>query len=246
MVPANLPRCYNSSDSELNSTAWFAEYIGHFLQFLSLEDFQAFGSAQVKLGYLFCPHTQPACNLQPLFLLSSAVHPGVYSQPGEPRSAQPDHLTAQPYQLLHSAGIPAGQQLQPHLVSFHFHILTNMSFKHVKEGKVMTSVVCLRLFPCSLPLQYRCAAPGPAFKQLNMQETMMILYNHTTVCTDVDPQVHILPGPVPFTHAGIWVHLHPPLYRSQQLWRATSARTSMPVPLPPLATSAADCLQGSS
>lgn len=138
MVPANLPRCYNSSDPELNSTAWIAEYIGPFLQFLSLEDFQAFGSAQVKLGFLFCPRTQPARNLQPLFLLFSAVHPGVHSQPGEHRSAQTDHLTAQPYQLLHSAGLPAGQQLQPHSVSFHFHILTNMYIKHVKEGKVMT------------------------------------------------------------------------------------------------------------
>lgn len=50
LVPANTPRCYNSSDPELNSTAWFAEYIGPFLHFLSLEDFQAFGSDQVNLG----------------------------------------------------------------------------------------------------------------------------------------------------------------------------------------------------
>lgn len=49
-----------------------------------------------------------------------------------------------------------------------------------------------------------------------------------------------------FTHAGIWVHFRSPLCRSQQLWRATSARTSMPMTLPPLATSAAACLQGSS
>lgn len=96
VVPANMPRCYNSSDPELNSTAWFAEYIGPFMQFLSLEDFQAFGSAQVNLSSFFCQHTQPADNLQPLFLLFSAVGPGVYSQPGEHRSAQPDHLTAQP------------------------------------------------------------------------------------------------------------------------------------------------------
>lgn len=110
----------------------------------------------------------------------------------------------------------------------------------------MTSVLCLHLFPCSLPLQYRCVAPGPAFTQLNPQETMIILYNQTTVCTDLDPQVHTLPEHAPFTHLGIWLHSHSPLYRSQQLWRATSARTSMPMPLSPLATSAAVCLQGSS
>lgn len=126
------------------------------------------------------------------------------------------------------------------------HILTNMYFKHVKEGKAMTSVVFLPLFPCSLPLQYRCVAPGPAFTQLNPQETMMVLYNLTTFCTDMDPQVHTLPGLVPFTHAGIWVYFHSPLCRSQQLWRATSARTSMPMPLSLLATNAAVCLQGSS
>lgn len=47
-----MPRCYNSSDPELKSTAWFAEYIGPFLQFLTLEDFQAFGSEQVNLGHM--------------------------------------------------------------------------------------------------------------------------------------------------------------------------------------------------
>lgn len=47
VIAANMPRCYNSSDPELNSTAWFAEYIGSFLRFLSLEDFQAFGSEKV-------------------------------------------------------------------------------------------------------------------------------------------------------------------------------------------------------
>lgn len=44
---ASNPRCYNQSDPELNSTAWFAEYIGPFMPFLTLEVFQSFGSAQV-------------------------------------------------------------------------------------------------------------------------------------------------------------------------------------------------------
>ncbi|XP_053273901.1 uncharacterized protein LOC128435137 [Pleuronectes platessa] len=44
---ATVPRCYNSSDPELNSTAWFADYIGSFAPSLTLTDLQAFGSQQV-------------------------------------------------------------------------------------------------------------------------------------------------------------------------------------------------------
>ncbi|XP_044043889.1 uncharacterized protein LOC122872151 [Siniperca chuatsi] len=47
LTSAMAPRCYNPSDPELNSTAWFAEYIGPFMPFLTLEDLQTFGSAQV-------------------------------------------------------------------------------------------------------------------------------------------------------------------------------------------------------
>lgn len=47
VVLATAPRCYNPGDPELNSTAWFAEYIGPFISFLTLEDLQSFGSAQV-------------------------------------------------------------------------------------------------------------------------------------------------------------------------------------------------------
>lgn len=47
MTVASRPRCYNQSNPELNSTAWFAEYIGPFMPFLTLELFQSFGSAQV-------------------------------------------------------------------------------------------------------------------------------------------------------------------------------------------------------
>ncbi|KAA8595275.1 hypothetical protein FQN60_012410, partial [Etheostoma spectabile] len=44
---STVPRCYNPGDPELNSTAWFAEYIGLFIPFLTLEDLQTFGSAEV-------------------------------------------------------------------------------------------------------------------------------------------------------------------------------------------------------
>ncbi|XP_078131792.1 uncharacterized protein LOC144534036 isoform X1 [Sander vitreus] len=47
LTSATVPRCYDPSDPELNSTAWFAEYIGPFMPFLTLEDLQTFGSAQV-------------------------------------------------------------------------------------------------------------------------------------------------------------------------------------------------------
>uniref|UniRef100_A0AAR2IJG9 Mesothelin a n=1 Tax=Pygocentrus nattereri TaxID=42514 RepID=A0AAR2IJG9_PYGNA len=38
------PRCYNSSDPLLNSTAWFANNIGSFITFISLTDLQSFVS----------------------------------------------------------------------------------------------------------------------------------------------------------------------------------------------------------
>ncbi|XP_014907129.1 uncharacterized protein mslnb isoform X9 [Poecilia latipinna] len=40
------PRCYDPNHPELNSTAWFAEYIGPFMPFLTLEILQTFGSDQ--------------------------------------------------------------------------------------------------------------------------------------------------------------------------------------------------------
>ncbi|KAG7276805.1 hypothetical protein CRUP_008755 [Coryphaenoides rupestris] len=40
------PKCYDAADPELNSTAWFAEYIGAFMPFLTLDDLNTFGSAQ--------------------------------------------------------------------------------------------------------------------------------------------------------------------------------------------------------
>ncbi|XP_051940160.1 uncharacterized protein LOC127613259 isoform X1 [Hippocampus zosterae] len=44
---ASAPKCYNASDPELNSTAWFAEYIGPFVEFITLQDFFTFGSPEV-------------------------------------------------------------------------------------------------------------------------------------------------------------------------------------------------------
>ncbi|XP_015249516.1 PREDICTED: uncharacterized protein LOC107097056 isoform X1 [Cyprinodon variegatus] len=41
---ATTPRCYDSNDPQLNSTAWFAEYIGPFMPFLTLEILQTFGA----------------------------------------------------------------------------------------------------------------------------------------------------------------------------------------------------------
>ncbi|CAN9510582.1 unnamed protein product [Ophioblennius macclurei] len=47
LTSATVPRCYDASDPELNSTAWFAQYIGAFMVFLTLEDLQTFGSQTV-------------------------------------------------------------------------------------------------------------------------------------------------------------------------------------------------------
>ncbi|XP_042163032.1 uncharacterized protein LOC112226049 [Oncorhynchus tshawytscha] len=38
------PKCYSPSDPNLNSTAWFLNYIGVFITFVTIEDFNTFGS----------------------------------------------------------------------------------------------------------------------------------------------------------------------------------------------------------
>lgn len=130
-----MPRCYNSNDPELNSTAWFAEYIGPFMPFLSLGDLQTFGSAQVlnlisgitnyisgfvHRGWNSWREMDSWC-VDYLFNVStpssSAGYPGVHSKPSEHRPPQPRHLTSQPHQLLHWAGLSTGRQLQPLTVS---------------------------------------------------------------------------------------------------------------------------------
>lgn len=42
-------RCYNATDAEFNSTAWFADYIGSFVTFITLDDLTTFAStSQVR------------------------------------------------------------------------------------------------------------------------------------------------------------------------------------------------------
>ncbi|XP_029285570.1 mesothelin-like protein [Cottoperca gobio] len=43
--------------------------------------------------------------------------------------------------------------------------------------------------PLLLPLACRCVAPGPAFSQLTSAESMTVLLNLNSVCTDLDPQI---------------------------------------------------------
>ncbi|XP_052402480.1 uncharacterized protein LOC127949391 isoform X2 [Carassius gibelio] len=42
----STPKCYNTSNPDLNSTAWFADYISVFLSFVTLDDLLQFGSIQ--------------------------------------------------------------------------------------------------------------------------------------------------------------------------------------------------------
>ncbi|XP_026146566.1 uncharacterized protein mslnb [Carassius auratus] len=43
---ASTPTCYNTSSPDLNSTAWFTDYISVFLSFITLDDLLKFGSIQ--------------------------------------------------------------------------------------------------------------------------------------------------------------------------------------------------------
>ncbi|XP_041790221.1 uncharacterized protein LOC121604710 [Chelmon rostratus] len=129
LTSATAPRCYNPSDPELNSTAWFAEYIGPFMPFLTLEDLQAFGSAQVIKVFTVNPLNIALLN----------------------HSALPLNLTDYYTELVY---------------------LQDSNFN-----------------PLLLPLLCRCVAPGPAFSQLTAEESMIVLYNLTTLCAALDPQV---------------------------------------------------------
>ncbi|XP_073716201.1 uncharacterized protein mslnb isoform X2 [Misgurnus anguillicaudatus] len=45
----STPKCYNASQPDLNSTAWFANYIGTFVSFITLDDLTLlFGSSQLQ------------------------------------------------------------------------------------------------------------------------------------------------------------------------------------------------------
>ncbi|XP_075869320.1 uncharacterized protein LOC142879757 [Nelusetta ayraudi] len=129
LASASRPRCYNQSNPELNSTAWFAEYIGPFMPFLTLELFQSFGSAQ--------------------FLQVFTVNP--------------ENIA-----LLNHSILPVN--------------LTNYYTELIYQQDSNFN-------PLLLPLLCRCVAPGPAFTQLTPQQSMIVLYNLTTLCSDLDPQV---------------------------------------------------------
>lgn len=129
LTSVTVPRCYNENDPELNSTAWFAEYIGPFMPFLTLEDLQMFGSAQVLQVFTVNPLN--------IALLNHTILPRNLT----------DYYTELVYQQ-------------------------DSNFN-----------------PFLLPLLCRCVAPGPAFSQLTANESIVVLHNLTTVCTDLDPQI---------------------------------------------------------
>lgn len=140
---------------------------------------------------------------QSLWMLSlfHAVSPGVHCEPWEHRSAEPFHLTSESHQLLHWADIPRGQQLQPPAVSKALKKWENYNytlFVHRYSIKFYQSIILL-IFTvnicnnncCSsrLPLLCRCVAPAVAFTQLTPQQSMIVLSNLTTLCSDLDTQV---------------------------------------------------------
>ncbi|KAM9362625.1 uncharacterized protein mslnb [Symphorus nematophorus] len=129
LTSASQPRCYDVKNPELNSTAWFAEYIGPFMPFLTLEALQSFGSAETIQVF--------TVNSLNIALLN--------------HSALPVNLTDYYTELVY-------QQ--------------NSNFN-----------------PMLLPLLCRCVAPGPAFTQLTADQSIVVLHNLTTLCTNLDPQV---------------------------------------------------------
>ncbi|KAM3623866.1 uncharacterized protein V6R79_016463 [Siganus canaliculatus] len=129
LTSATVPRCYNASEPDLSSTAWFANYIGAFMPFLTLEDLQNFGSTQVLQVFTVNPLN--------IALLNHSVLPINLT----------DYYTALIYQQ-------------------------DSNFN-----------------PLLLPLLCRCVAPGPAFSQLTAEESIVVLHNLTSLCTDLDPQV---------------------------------------------------------
>ncbi|XP_029906846.1 uncharacterized protein LOC115358879 [Myripristis murdjan] len=129
LASGTAPKCYNANNPELNSTAWFADYIGPFMYFLTLEDLNTFGSAEVIQVFTVNPLN--------IALLNHTV--------------LPLNLTNYYTELIY---------------------LQNSNFN-----------------PMLLPLLCRCVAPGPAFSQLTVSQSMVILHNLTTHCTDLDPQI---------------------------------------------------------
>ncbi|KAF4075563.1 hypothetical protein AMELA_G00235750 [Ameiurus melas] len=55
LTTATPPKCYNQSDPVLNSAAWFYQYIGVFITFISVNDLQQFGGVNLEQ---FTPNAQ--------------------------------------------------------------------------------------------------------------------------------------------------------------------------------------------
>ncbi|KAI3353425.1 hypothetical protein L3Q82_019952, partial [Scortum barcoo] len=130
LTSATVPRCYNASDPELNSTAWFAEYIGRFMSFLTLADLQAFGSAEVIQVFTVNP-----LNID----------------------------------LLRQSVLPLD------LINYYTQLV------YLQDSNFN---------PLLLPLLSLCVVPGPAFRQLTAGQSLIVLRNLTTSCTNLDPQVY--------------------------------------------------------
>ncbi|XP_034149917.1 uncharacterized protein mslnb isoform X4 [Esox lucius] len=126
---ASNPKCYNQSDPELNSTAWFALNIGSFISYLTLDDLQTFGSSQTLQVF--------TVNQENIALLNTANWP----------------LNLTVY-------------------------YTNLVYQQDSNFN-----------PMLLPAVFWCTVPGPAFSQLNIQQTMIVLQNLSRLCSNVDPQV---------------------------------------------------------
>lgn len=54
---ATPPKCYNPSDPTLRSTAWFHQYIGDFIPFITVADLQQFGGIKVRKAESNNPET---------------------------------------------------------------------------------------------------------------------------------------------------------------------------------------------
>ncbi|XP_039542404.1 uncharacterized protein mslna [Pimephales promelas] len=60
------PKCYKQSDATLNSTAWFVNHIGVFINFLSLDDLYSFGSESTIKTFTVNPENIKLFNLKTL------------------------------------------------------------------------------------------------------------------------------------------------------------------------------------
>ncbi|KAI4896862.1 hypothetical protein NFI96_021852, partial [Prochilodus magdalenae] len=49
LTTGSTPKCYNVADPVLNSTSWFADYIGAFISYMSLNDLIAFGDMSLEI-----------------------------------------------------------------------------------------------------------------------------------------------------------------------------------------------------